>query len=169
MKNRSYLNPFTGKIADERRSRHDRRTPASLLALFGDSPRRRKSRGRRKTDQGAYVDSYDAQTLSIATAVLILSLVDAVLTRMHLVRGTAHELNPLMNGVIDHGGLTAFFAIKAAMTIFPMLIIVIHKEWAWGRYAARICLVSYILLSFYHLYLFIGVHRIASLLTVSHA
>ena len=157
-------------MLEERRSGINRRTPSTFWsALFSSGPRRRKCRGRRKTDQGAYVDNYDSQTLTIATAVLILSFVDALLTRIHLERGTAHELNPLMNEIIDHGGLTAFFAIKAAMTIFPMLVIVIHKEWAWGRYAVRLCLITYVLLSVYHLYLFIGVHRIACLLVGNHA
>ena len=97
-------------------------------------------------------------------AVLALSLLDAVLTRIHLVRGTAHELNPILRVIIEHGGLPAFFAAKAAMTVFPMAIIIIHKEWVLGRYAARLCLLAYVLISFYHVYLLFGARTLTALL-----
>jgi hypothetical protein len=85
---------------------------------------------------------------------------DAVLTAMHMLQGSAKELNPIMNAVLASGGLPAFFAAKAAMTIFPMAVITIHKEWAIGRYAARLCLVTYILLSLYHLYLIYAIGKL---------
>ncbi len=76
-------------------------------------------------------------------------------------RGSARELNPILNAVLNHGGLPAFFGAKAAMTIFPVAIVLIHKEWALGRYAARLCLWSYILLSCYHMYLIFGARQIS--------
>jgi hypothetical protein len=153
MEKGTYRDLSTGTMQPERRSDDQRRTPSSFGSLFSKGPRRRKSRGRRKTDKGAYVDIYDSRSWSIAIAVLILSFMDAFLTRMHLVRGTASELNPILNKIMDYGGLPAFFAAKAAMTVFPMAVILIHKEWTLGRYAARLCLFAYILLSCYHLYL----------------
>jgi hypothetical protein len=157
MENRTYHDSSTGKACAERRSGSFRRTSYSFSfrSLFLKGPRRRKSRGRRITDKGAYVDIYDSRSWSIAIAVLILSLMDALLTSMHLVRGTASELNPILNEILDSGGLPAFFAAKAAMTVFPMAIILIHKEWTLGRYAARLCLFAYILLSCYHTFLII--------------
>jgi hypothetical protein len=140
----------------ERRSGSDRRSPASFAALFVSRLRRRRSRGRRETDRGAYVDIYDSRSWSIAIAVLILSFMDALLTGLHMIRGSAQELNPILNAVINYGGLPAFFGIKAAMTILPMAVVMIHKEWTLGKYAARLCLWSYVLVSLYHLYLIVG-------------
>jgi hypothetical protein len=156
MGKRVYLDPETGKLVAERRSETIRRNAMSFMELFSRRPLRRKSRGRRKTDQGAYVDRYDFRSWMVAAAVLILSLVDAVLTKMHLMRGTASEANPVMRAVIDHGGFPFFYVVKAAMTFFPVAVILIHKEWALGRLAARLCLLTYILLACYHLFLLVA-------------
>jgi hypothetical protein len=162
MKNRFfYRDQATGSICVERRSGVDRRSRGVSLILFGFRYRRRKAKGRRQTDEGGYVDIYDSRTWGVAIAILALSLMDAVLTGLHLHLGSAQEANPLMNAVINYWGIPAFFGIKAIMTILPVGIIMLHKEWALGRYAARLCLWSYILLSFYHLYLIFGVQKLA--------
>jgi len=108
-------------------------------------------------DRGAYVDIYDSRTWSIAITIVVLSLMDALLTCFHMLRGSARELNPILSAILAYGGLPAFFTFKAAMTILPISVIMIHKEWALGRYAVRLCLWAYILLSIYHLYLISGV------------
>jgi hypothetical protein len=153
MKDKLYRDPASGELLPERRSGKDRRAPSAIASLFLSSYRRRKRKGRRKTDSGAYVDIYDSRSWQIAIAVLVLSCLDAVLTGIHLVRGSASEANPVMNAVISRGGLPAFFGVKMAMTFFPMAIIFIHKEWTLGRYAARLCLLAYSLLTIYHSYL----------------
>lgn len=153
MKNSFYRDPTTGAILPERRSGKTRREPAPLSSIFSSPHRRRKSKGRRRSDRGAYVDIYDSRSWGVAIAVLLLSLLDAVLTAIHLLQGSATEVNPIMNAIIVHGGLPAFFCAKAAMTIFPMAIIFIHKEWTLGRLAARLCLIAYCLLTAYHTYL----------------
>ncbi len=89
---------------------------------------------------------------------LLLSLADALLTGFHVLRGSATELNPIMKAVLTKGGLTAFFLAKAMMTIIPMTILMLHKEWTLGRYAARLCLWCYILVSLYHMYLIFALH-----------
>jgi hypothetical protein len=160
MSERFYLDPSSGKILADRRSGIDRRDPAKLRFLFG-RPRRRKRGGRRKTDRGGYVDIYDFRTWSVVAAVLILSFMDAVLTGLQVSRGSAHELNPLLDAAISFGGIPALFGVKAAMTVLPMAIILVHKEWTLGRYAARLCLWSYILVSVYHLYLVFGLQASA--------
>ena len=128
------------------------------------TPRRRRTRGRRKTDQGAYVDIYDARSWSVAVAVLVLSLIDAVLTGLYVIQGSAREWNPVLKAVLNHGGLIVFFGAKAAMTIFPMAVILVHKEWTLGRYAARLCLWAYILIFLYHFYLIFGARSIGACL-----
>jgi hypothetical protein len=156
MGNKTYSDPTTGQIGMDRRSNNNRRIPVSIWDLLSKRYRRRKSRGRRRTDKGAYVDVYDSKSIGIAIAVLVLSLFDALFTRIHLVRGTAQEWNPLMREIINHGGFTAFFIAKMIMTAFPMAVILVHKEWDLGRRAARLCLFAYILITCYHLCLIIA-------------
>lgn len=90
---------------------------------------------------------------------MLLSGMDAVITAVHLIKGTATELNPILERVISSGGLPAFFTVKAALTVIPIAIIVVHQEWALGRYAARLCLLSYALLSVYHIWLIIALGK----------
>jgi hypothetical protein len=163
-----YCDPSTGKMLIDRRSGVDRRNSESFFAFLRSRHRRRKSRGRRITDKGAYVDVYDSRTWCIVIAVLLLSLLDAALTSMHLYRGSARELNPILNAVLAHGGMPAFFSVKAAMTVLPMAVIMIHKEWTLGKYAARLCLLTYVLLSFYHLLLIFGAQKVGEFF-VAHA
>ena len=144
---------MTGKTLPERRSGIDRRGPSKISSVFINSFRRRKSRGRRTTDKGAYIDVYDSRSWFIAIAVIVMSCLDALMTGYHLTKGSARELNPLMKSVINQGGLSAFFVVKAAMTIFPVAIILIHKEWALGRFAARLCFWAYVFLCLYHVFL----------------
>jgi hypothetical protein len=135
----------------ERRSGADRRRRSSFPPRF--SPLRRRLRsGRRNTDCG-YVDRYDARTWGLALSVLILSTLDAVLTGLQISQGRGREANPLMALAIDHGGMWTFYSVKAAMTAFPLMILVIHKEWKAAKYAARVCLYCYLAVSVYHLYL----------------
>jgi hypothetical protein len=157
MENKTYHNPLTKEELADRRSGIDRRSPRSFLSFLNSRQRRRRSRGRRKTDRGAYVDIYDSRTWSIVIAIVVLSLMDALLTGFHMIRGSARELNPILGAIITYGGLPAFFTFKAAMTLLPIAIIMIHKEWTMGRYAVRLCLWAYILLSVYHLYLISGI------------
>ncbi len=89
----------------------------------------------------------------MAISILLLSSLDAVLTGLQIRSGFFREANPLMNAVLIHGGAYSFVSIKLAMTAMPLAIIILHKEWAIARFAARVCLWAYILLSLYHLYL----------------
>jgi hypothetical protein len=155
MDDRFYVDPSSGKTLADRRSGIDRRDLSKFRFLL-TRPRRRRKGGRRKTDRGGYVDIYDFRTLSVVAAILILSFLDAVLTGLQVSRGSAHELNPLLDVAISLGGIPALFGVKAAMTLIPVAVILVHKEWTLGRYAARLCLWSYILVSVYHLYLVFG-------------
>ncbi len=144
----------------ERRSGLDRRERVPFPPPFSGY-RRRKSKGRRSTDQGGYVDHYDLRTWGIALSVMILSMTDAVLTGMQLHGGNVREANPVMSAVIHLGGLYSFLSLKAAMTALPLAIIILHKEWKLARYAARLCLWSYILVLIYHIYLVVEYDSLA--------
>lgn len=153
MKDKYYLDAETGELRIDNRSGIERRSPAKFLRLLHLQPRRRKTIGRRKTDKAAYVDIYDYRAWGIAVAVMLLSGLDASLTSLHIIKGTAKEANPIMAALIQNNGLFAFFGVKALLTAIPIIIIIVHKEWTMGRYAARLCLFSYILLACYHVYL----------------
>jgi hypothetical protein len=83
---------------------------------------------------------------------------DAILTGLHVIRGSAREINPLLKAILDWGGLPAFYSAKAAMTILPMSVILVHKEWTLARYAAHMVLWAYVLLSLYHMFLLFRIH-----------
>ena len=136
---------------DDRRSGVDRR--AHKQPRFFSAYRRRRSKGRRKTDRASYIDVYDARTVGVALSVLILSIMDALLTSFHISTGRLQEANPLMHLVIVRGGIYTFVSLKAAMTALPLAIIILHQEWKLARYAAYLCLWSYILIALYHIYL----------------
>jgi hypothetical protein len=152
MKNNLCRDTLTGKILIDRRSGDDRRGRFSIFPLSYLGPLRRKKGGRREGDVG-YVDIYDLRTWLMAISVILLSLADAIVTQLHLQLGSAREINPVMEFVIKYGGMPAFYGVKGLMTIIAVSIIMLHKEWTLGRYAARICLWTYILLSLYHLIL----------------
>jgi len=140
-----------GTPQDKRMGEDRRRKPAFPPA--SSIYRRRRSSGRRGTDPPRYVDVYDAGSWGVAMSILLLSALDAMLTGMQIRSGFFREANPLMNAVLVHGGVHSFVSIKLAMTAMPLAIIILHKEWAVARFAARLCLWAYILLTLYHLYL----------------
>ena len=108
--NSFYSDPATKQVRVERRSGVERRSRGIVLSLFSITHRRRKSKGRRRTDRGGYVDTYDFRTWGIALSILALSLMDATLTGLHLLKGSARELNPIMNAVLNYGGIPASLA-----------------------------------------------------------
>jgi hypothetical protein len=139
-------------LLQEKRMGEDRRRKTTFPPTFS-AHRRRRSSGRRQCDAARYVDIYDAGSWRVAISILLLSTLDGILTGMQIRSGFFREANPLMNAVLIHGGVHSFVSIKLAMTAMPLAIIILHKEWAVARFAARLCLWSYILLTFYHLYL----------------
>ena len=138
--------------AVDQRSSPDRRRPATFPPQFSGQ-RRRRSKGRRKTDRAGYVDIYDRGSWILVFSVMGLSILDAILTVLQLDRGVIREANPIMSMTIAWGGIYAFFSLKAAMTAFPLAIIILHKEWLLAHYILRLCLLFYVLILFYHLYL----------------
>jgi len=154
MNNDSYHNPTTGKAFTSRRSGEDRRKRRSIFPISYFGIPRRKRGGRREGDVG-YVDIYDFRTWSMVVPIILLSLIDAFLTHQHLIIGSAREANPIMQVVINVGGIPVFYLTKGLLTITAVVFIMIHKEWRLGKYAARFCLWAYIILSLYHLYLVI--------------
>ncbi len=136
----------------------DRRTKPIFPPLVS-TYRRRRSSGRRRTDPPGYIDVYGLRTWGVATTIILLSMIDAFLTAFQVKRGFVREANPLMNMVLVRCGDYSFVSLKLALTAVPLAILVLHREWRVARYAARVCLWAYILLTCYHLYLVLSLPR----------
>jgi hypothetical protein len=80
-----------------------------------------------------------------------------MLTVYQIRKGVAREANPIMSMAIAWGGVYAFFSLKAALTAFPLAIIILHKEWTLARHMARLCLCFYVLILLYHMLLISGI------------
>ena len=116
-----------GSPYKEKRHRIDRRTnnKARLKYLLFDG---RRERSRRDEDRGkAYIfDRYNQKLFLAITAILILSILDAMLTLVVIQRG-ARELNPVMAYFLEHGTLT-FIIAKYILTSIGVLILLIFKN-----------------------------------------
>jgi len=88
----------------------------------------RRERFRRDEDRGkAFIfDRYNQKLFLAITAILILSIIDAVLTLVVIQRG-ATELNPVMAYFLDHGTST-FIVAKYVLTSIGVLILLIFKN-----------------------------------------
>jgi len=116
-----------GSPYKEKRRRIDRRTnnKARLKYLLFNG---RRERSRRDEDRGkAYIfDRYNQKLFLAITAILILSILDAMLTLIVIQRG-AQELNPVMAYFLEHGTLT-FIVAKYILTSIGVLILLIFKN-----------------------------------------
>jgi hypothetical protein len=144
----------SNSLPADRRSGADRRNRPSLPPLFSGY-RRRRSAGRRRWDKPGYIDIYGFRSWIVVLSIIALSCLDALLTAIQIWLGTVEEANPLMNTIINRGGIIAFLGVKAAMTTLPLALIILHKEWKIARYAVWICISAYSLISLYHVYLII--------------
>lgn len=88
----------------------------------------RRERSRRDEDRGkAFIfDIYNQKLFLAITAILVLSILDAVLTLVVIQRG-ARELNPVMAYFLEHGTLI-FIVAKYVLTSIGVLILLIFKN-----------------------------------------
>ncbi len=138
-------------LPENRRGREDRRDrPTPMLGRFTFLGRRRWVR-RDKERRGSYVDRPGAWMYAVLTIVLTLSVLDAVFTLIHLQRG-GREVNPIMDWAIGLGPV-AFLAIKCALTVSGMLLLVLHRFFGGVRFMLAGVLGIYGLLMIYHVIL----------------
>jgi len=82
-------------------------------------------------------------------ALISICALDAVLTAFLVSNGLAHEANPLMRPLIEHG-IGTFFLVKS----FPIFLLVILGEWykkynlSFVKKALRTCIAAYVILYF---------------------
>jgi hypothetical protein len=111
----------------EKRCGADRRTnkKARLKYLFFNG---RRERTRREDDRrnAVFFDRYNQKLFAAITAILLLSIFDALLTLALIERGSS-ELNPVMEYFLEYGPLH-FIIAKYILTCFGVLILLIFKN-----------------------------------------
>ena len=136
--------------AVDRRSGRDRRSrPTSPWgSLFG---LKRRRRGRRQgEEQNSFVDVYRKRDASLLVAILVLNLLDALMTLIHIQRG-GREANPLMERLLEDGDFGSFLFQKSASVGSLLLVLVIHKNFVIARRAMWAILAGYLALFAYHI------------------
>jgi len=138
----------------ERRSGTDRRDyDLNTLRVCAITPRR--MRGRRKEDRRyPLLDRFDSGVVTLAIALMVLSILDAMFTLELISRGGT-EVNPLMNALLQHS-VWAFTGFKMLLTGVPAIILVATGNLlVLRRYRARSILAAlvglYLGLICYHL------------------
>lgn len=115
----------------ERRRASDRRARPTRPwdALLG---RHRRARGRRAGEhQNLYVDAYRPADVLLVASILVLNVLDALFTLLHLQRGGS-EANPLMEMLLELGHDT--FVIEKTLFVGVWLVLLaVHKNFRVGR------------------------------------
>jgi hypothetical protein len=113
----------------ERRERSERRkTPTTIWNSLSGSGSRR---GLRRDDESAaahFVDLFPAHLLALIVALLILSIVDAVIT-LELIDSGCDEINPLMACLLERGPM-AFLVGKFLLTATGLPLLVVFKNFS---------------------------------------
>lgn len=111
--------------------------------------KRRESGRRDGEERNSFVDLYHKRDTAMLVSILVLNLLDAFLTLIHIERGGA-EANPLMDRLLDVSNETFLFH-KAAVVGSLLLVLVVHKNFTIARRAMWVILGVYSLLFVYHL------------------
>ena len=111
----------------EKRSGQDRRThqfPKIKYLLFSG----RRANVRRKEDlhHTFYFDRYSSSLFAAIVAILLLSVLDALLT-LHLISRGSTELNPVMSYFLKYGPFV-FMGAKYFLTCFGVVILLLFRN-----------------------------------------
>jgi len=112
---------------DERRSGSDRRThqfPKLKYLLFAG----KRSHVRRQDDwhRTFYFDRYSSNIFAAIVAILLLSILDALLT-LYLIDHGSKELNPIMSYFLEHGPFV-FMGAKYFLTCLGVVILLLFRN-----------------------------------------
>jgi hypothetical protein len=141
-----------------RRAETDRRRePTSVWAAFPPAGRRMKNRRAAEHSRPYFVDRFSPAMLMCVLAIVIASLVDAVLTG-HILHHGGLEANPLMRCLLDRGLMT-FVVGKYALTVVGLPVLLIFKNhYLFGTrlrvgHLLPLCVAMYVLLIGYQIIL----------------
>ena len=111
----------------EKRCGRDRRThqfPKWRYLLF--SGRRAKARRKEDLHRTFYFDRYSSNLFAAIVAILMLSVLDALLT-LYLIDNGSTELNPVMSYFIDYGPFV-FMGAKYFLTCTGVIILLLFRN-----------------------------------------
>jgi hypothetical protein len=132
----------------EKRSGKDRRTqqfPKLKYLLF--SGKRVKARRKEDLHDTFYFDRYSSSLFAAIVAILLLSVLDALLT-LHLIGKGSTEINPIMSYFLEYGPFV-FMGAKYFLTCFGVLILLLFRNVLLKRSVAHPQhLFSYIIAAF---------------------
>jgi hypothetical protein len=148
----SALGPYGTWPYIERRVHLDRRTVRTRLFSRFMLKGQRISGRRRGESINIYVDRYLPQDVTLAIAILVLNILDAVFTLSYLDGRGGQEWNPLANQLITMGRGWFMFS-KAVVVAICIVFLVIHKMFRYVRPAMIFLFAFYFVLLGYHLYL----------------
>ena len=124
-----------GRGFAERRPGDRRRYTLRTLWHSAVAPRRFGAR-RREERRYPLLDRFDAGMLTLAVALVGLSVLDSLFT-LTLIAAGGRELNPFMAYALEHG-VGAFAAVKMTLTAVPAVLLVATGNLAlFGRARAR--------------------------------
>jgi len=133
----------------ERRTSADRRERGTRPWGNPFGWKRRKTGRRTGEEKNSFVDLYHTRDTVMLVSILVLNLLDAFLTLIHIERGGA-ESNPLMERLLDISNETFLFH-KAAVVGSLLIVLVVHKNFTIARRAMWLILAVYSLLFLYHI------------------
>jgi len=143
-----------GSPSAERRLVTDRRTrPTSLLGSLRFGGRRRGFR-REGEERNRYVDQPSKEIVALSLLTVILSVLDALFTLLHL-EGGGREVNPIM-GLALAAGVSCFLILKVGLTGLGVVFLAIHQNFRLSRIALHGVAMAYSALLAYHSALFIA-------------
>ena len=137
--------PFDRRCLADRRAR-----PTTLRSALRWQGRRTSFRRAGEGHQ-AYVDSLPWRVGGLAVLIHVCSLLDAMLTLLHLQDGGA-EANPLMHLALAHGP-TLFLALKVSLTGVAVWFLAAHQQWPLAVHGLHGLALSYGIVLVYHLVL----------------
>ncbi len=117
----------SGRQDRERRSGEDRRQKNKTeLRYFFINGRRESARREEDKTRIFFFDRYNQRIFTAITAILMLSIFDALLTLILIERGSS-ELNPVMAFFLEYGPLP-FIIAKYLLTSFGVVVLLIFKN-----------------------------------------
>ena len=125
-KNSLISDPAEQPHAENRRGKDRRTNHKGRLKYFLFNGRRERIRREEDSLQVFFFDRYNPKLFAAITAILMLSIFDALLTLILIDKGST-ELNPVMAYFLQHG-LLPFIVVKYLLTSIGVVILLIFKN-----------------------------------------
>ncbi len=135
--------PFDPRVHLDRRTR-----PTPMISAYSFLGGRRAS-----GDSDTYTDVYGLRAFALMLALNALNVLDSFFTLVYLQRGGS-EGNPIADWLIRQGP-TVFVLTKTLVVGVALGVLCLHKNFRRARSAVVVGTVIYVLLTLYHIFLFL--------------